>query len=310
MSTFNGASYIREQLDSILAQTYQDIELVCVDDVSTDSTFAILTEYQILYPEKVRIFQNSKNVGSRKTFERGVLLAAGRYIAFSDQDDFWLPGKLRVLFDEIQKDQNLAFVYSNSELVDENLKTLKARTWEETASLFTGNSFYGVLNDNTIMGCSMLADAAFAKACAPFPATGLHHDWYLAVMALGCNRPILFVNQVLFKYRRHSKNQVNRMRKKGSTNTTRFRALRTFKETALLDTRKLTNQSFRDLIIFKREMFRSILNHRPLEAFKNWKDLYSLLDTVHAVNSKVKWSNFRYIIYGLFWRKPSEQELA
>lgn len=114
MATYNGEKYLREQLDSILAQTIQDFELIVCDDCSTDSTVQILNEY-VEKDSRIKVFVNAKNLGFRKNFEKAIGLCKGEYIALSDQDDIWMTEHLELLVDNIQ---NKDLIAGNSELID------------------------------------------------------------------------------------------------------------------------------------------------------------------------------------------------
>ncbi len=100
--TYNRAAYIVKSIESVLAQTYQDIEIIVVDDASTDDTGARI--FELSHP-KVKYFCNDKNRGCSYTRNRGVAEAAGEYIAFQDSDDLWLPEKLALQMDKLLKDQ-------------------------------------------------------------------------------------------------------------------------------------------------------------------------------------------------------------
>ena len=89
MCTYNGEQYLREQMDSLLAQTYPIWEIIVQDDVSTDSTWNILTDYAIKYPNVVKPSRNKERKGYRLNFMSALLKATGDYVAISDQDDIW-----------------------------------------------------------------------------------------------------------------------------------------------------------------------------------------------------------------------------
>ena len=93
MATYNGAKYIREQLDSILAQTYTLKELIIQDDGSTDNTVAICEEYARKYPI-IRFIRNEHNLGFNGNFKSVAMKATGDYVALSDQDDVWFLKKI------------------------------------------------------------------------------------------------------------------------------------------------------------------------------------------------------------------------
>jgi glycosyltransferase involved in cell wall biosynthesis len=91
MCTFNAESFLREALDSILAQTFHDFELIVVDDASTDRTPEVLAEYS---DPRIRVTRNSSNLGVGGARNRGLSLACGKYIAIHDADDTSVPDRL------------------------------------------------------------------------------------------------------------------------------------------------------------------------------------------------------------------------
>ena len=90
MATYNGAKYIKEQLDSIIPQLRDDDELIVSDDASKDETLKIVESYN---DPRIKIFHN-ENHGVAHNFENAMRQASGDIIYFADQDDVWLPGKL------------------------------------------------------------------------------------------------------------------------------------------------------------------------------------------------------------------------
>ena len=93
MCTYNGAEYIREQIDSILSQTYPLKEIIIQDDGSTDDTVNICREYVERHPI-VHFSQNAHNLGFNRNFQSAAMKATGDFVAFSDQDDIWFPTKI------------------------------------------------------------------------------------------------------------------------------------------------------------------------------------------------------------------------
>ena len=93
MATYNGEKYIREQLDSIINQTYPIHEIIIQDDCSTDGTVAIIEEY-VTRHANIKLFVNEQNLGFNENFKTAVMRATGEYIAISDQDDVWFPEKI------------------------------------------------------------------------------------------------------------------------------------------------------------------------------------------------------------------------
>ena len=93
MCTYNGEKFLREQLDSILRQTYPISEIIVQDDCSTDSTVAILRSYAAR-DGRVRVIVNEHNLGFNRNFRSAVMKATADFVAISDQDDVWMPDKV------------------------------------------------------------------------------------------------------------------------------------------------------------------------------------------------------------------------
>ena len=100
--TYNGERYLREQLDSILAQTYPVFEVVVQDDCSTDGTVGIIESYRNKF-SNLRIIRNEHNLGFNENFHRALLQAEGDLIAISDQDDVWDEDKLSIAIQKLGK---------------------------------------------------------------------------------------------------------------------------------------------------------------------------------------------------------------
>lgn len=92
MSVYNGSRYLRESVESILAQSFTDFEFIILDDGSTDSTWKILSEYA-QQDQRIRLYQNEENIGLTKSLNKGMNLAQGKYIARQDADDVSLPNR-------------------------------------------------------------------------------------------------------------------------------------------------------------------------------------------------------------------------
>lgn len=101
---YNGERFLAEAIESVLAQTYQNYEVIVVDDGSTDNSPEIARSYP-----SVR-FIKQEHAGTAAARNRGVMLAAGEYLAFLDADDLWMPNKLRLQMEEFDADPSLAIV--------------------------------------------------------------------------------------------------------------------------------------------------------------------------------------------------------
>jgi len=99
-------NFVGRAIDSVLKQTYEDWELIIIDDCSSDATVSILHKYQKSYPHKIRIVLNNANLGADKTRNLGIDKAQGRFIAFIDSDDYWLEKKIAIQIQFMESNQS------------------------------------------------------------------------------------------------------------------------------------------------------------------------------------------------------------
>ena len=121
MCTFNGASFVRDQLDSMLRQTRTPDELVICDDRSEDDTVAILEAWRQAAPFPVTIEVNPERLGSTGNFAKAIAMCGGDVIALSDQDDVWLDHKLAEAESAFSSNADLGLWFTDALLVDETL---------------------------------------------------------------------------------------------------------------------------------------------------------------------------------------------
>lgn len=201
MATYNGEYFLKEQLDSVLAQTYDNIEIIIVDDSSVDSTLSIIESYIAKY-ECIKLYVNEKNLGVAKSFERGISFAKGDFISFCDQDDFWLPNKIEILVNNIG--QNL-LIHSDAFLVDEKLNIIKNSLTSVKGRI--RNTFAEYLFGNDVTGCTAMISKKCIEIAMPFPDDFFMHDHYFALVASYFNK-IKYIDDKLIMYRQHSSNAV------------------------------------------------------------------------------------------------------
>lgn len=120
MGIYNCSATLPEAIDSILAQTCTDWELILCDDGSTDDTFAVAQGYQAQYPEKIKLLQNKRNMGLNHTLNRCLAAAAGEFIARMDGDDVSLPNRLETELKFLQTHPEYAIVSCSMIYFDES----------------------------------------------------------------------------------------------------------------------------------------------------------------------------------------------
>lgn len=120
MGIYNCADTLPESIDSILAQTYSNWELILCDDGSTDATFAVAQQYRSRFPEKIVLLKNDKNMGLNHTLNRCLAAATGDYIARMDGDDLCDPDRFTRELAALEAHHNMAVVSTPMEYFDEN----------------------------------------------------------------------------------------------------------------------------------------------------------------------------------------------
>lgn len=199
LATYNGERFLPAQLDSIVQQTYPNLEVIVVDDRSTDRTLHILQQYAAAHPY-VRVTVNDTNLGYIRNFEKGLLMASGELIALADQDDIWHPDKLKILV-EARGDNDV--VYGDSRLIDDNDQPLGVN-FSDVRALRSFDSPLSFLIGNTVSGHNMLITRELVQRSLPFPPHIPHDHWLCFVATF--TKSVLYVPELLVDYRQHATN--------------------------------------------------------------------------------------------------------
>jgi glycosyltransferase involved in cell wall biosynthesis len=199
VATYNGEQYLKEQIDSLLAQTYTNIEIIICDDNSTDQTASVLQEYTN-HPQ-IKVELNTQNLGYIKNFEKAISLCQGEYIALSDQDDIWMPNKLEVLLNNIGED---ILIYSDALMVDSNLNSLNRWIIKPNNNFFSGSYPSMFVYGNFISGNTMMFRNSLLPYILPIPSDHKFHDWWIAFIASSVGT-IGYVKDDLIYYRIHER---------------------------------------------------------------------------------------------------------
>src|SRR3954447_12057972 len=131
MCTYNGAPFLRAQLDSLLAQRRLPDEVVICDDASNDETVQILEDFSQTAPFHVRLSLNRSNLGVIKNFENAIGACTGDIIFLCDQDDVWRADKIESVARIFESCPRTGLVLSDAELVDCNLVSIGKRLFSE-----------------------------------------------------------------------------------------------------------------------------------------------------------------------------------
>lgn len=216
LATYNGEKYLEEQLDSILNQTYSNIQLIISDDCSTDNTRQILKKYEE-QDKRIKIYYQEKNLGCVKNFEFLLKHVQNEKFMLSDQDDKWLPEKIEKTYETMQKEK-ADLVFGDLEVVNENLETI-APSFNSYMSLNKKikkyiNSYKLNYLYNCITGCTVMTKKKWIKKILPLPSDSkyLVHDHWIGLM-VALDGKLAYMPEKYIKYRQHGNNQIGTEKK-------------------------------------------------------------------------------------------------
>lgn len=213
MATYNGEQYIREQIESILTQSYSNWVLYIRDDGSCDNTLSIIKTYIQKYPKQIFLLEDSLSSQNVKENFNILLQSAPKfdYYMFADQDDVWENNKISVLLDRILNENSQTtstplLVYCDLKVVDSDLNTIHPSFMEYSNLILRNeNQFQQLLLFNVAPGCSMMFNHALREKISCIPKESHMHDWWV-VLAANILGKIIFVPKPLVLYRQHEHN--------------------------------------------------------------------------------------------------------
>jgi glycosyltransferase involved in cell wall biosynthesis len=214
LCTYNGESYLKDQLLSIIHQTVPPDELIICDDHSTDTTIEIIDSLKTLYPFPMVLHLNPVNLGSTKNFEKALRLCTHDIIAFADQDDVWKPQKLEMMVKAFSADPQVGFVFTDAALVDAHLKPMGTNLWESVGfdekaykDYIGGKQFETTVKRNVTTGTTMAIKSSLKELILPFPKKRIHDEWIATLMSIVGIKGVP-IPETLVLYRQHPRQQV------------------------------------------------------------------------------------------------------
>lgn len=204
ISTYNGEKYLREQLDSVLAQTVDDISILVRDDGSSDGTVEILEQYRANHSNFS--YYRGENIGVTKSFLDLYLHRDSNadYIAMCDQDDVWFEDKLEIAMQMLGDASQPRLYCGKPMLVNENLEPYSRTVFQSQPKIKFGNAMI----QNICVGCTMVINRGLTEVIGErFPQECLIHDWWFYMVAVAKGE-VVFDSTPHIYYRQHQGNQI------------------------------------------------------------------------------------------------------
>ena len=194
LPVYNGAAYLSESIESVIAQTYANWELIIVNDCSTDNTLAIASKFASK-DVRIKVFSNPQNLKLPKTLNAGFERASGVYYTWTSDDNKFKPDALRVMVEHLEANPNAVMVYANITHIDSAGNKIESDHIFDLKYIFTRN----------VIGACFLYTAEAAKKVGQYDASlflAEDYDYWIRLYKTG---DILFIEDNLYYYRKHEK---------------------------------------------------------------------------------------------------------
>jgi len=214
LTTYNGEKFITELIESILSQSFKEFKLFILDDLSTDHTFAIVSDYAERYPEQIFAEQNAMNTGgANHNFMRLMMRVRDDYVMLCDQDDIWIDDKIELTLEKMKELEQTygsstpVLIHTDLTVVDEDLQII-SESYKSMSNIdFEFNRLNNLVAMNIPTGCTIMYNRALADFITTEPDYMVMHDWWAALIAATFGE-IGSVNAQTVLYRQHESNSV------------------------------------------------------------------------------------------------------
>ncbi|PWN60618.1 glycosyltransferase family 2 protein [Chryseobacterium oncorhynchi] len=289
MATYNGGSYIENQILSLIGQTYKDWRLLVHDDGSSDETVKIIKRYEKLDSRINLIEDNIKCGGAAQNFLHLLKHSNADYIVFCDQDDIWMESKLEVLFNKIKNVNEPFAVYCNAyayngvKIIADKVSLIERDNLENSLFLNSG-----------VQGCSLMFNKQLLDLLRDYPDYIYMHDHYITIGAVAFGK-LCYIDESLMLYRQHDNNVT------GNVPISIMDRIKTFtnRKNAIIDFKHYdANKSFFEKYGLK-------LSNKDVNLFKAYLlfpnlNLLQKLSTIIKYNFKIGNSSLILLIKALF----------
>lgn len=216
LPTYNQQAYIRESIDSVIKQDYDNIEIVIGDDCSKDDTWQIVQEYQQQFPGKIKAFRNPVNLGITGNCSEVLRRCTGKYVVFTAGDDLFMEGKIHKQVALMEADASMVLSYHDVEVFN-SADGKMLRFWNKgplSSPPLTGSA-EAVAKQIIVKGTSFMAALSVMVRREAIPESGydmrvpVASDWLMWIEVLaraGKRGKVGYLPDVLARYRRHDAN--------------------------------------------------------------------------------------------------------
>ncbi len=211
MATYNGAKFINEQLQSIIDQSLPVDEVIIRDDISSDNTAKVVNKFIKSHhlEDKFDLKVNAQNLGYASNFIEALRCTTGDYVFFCDQDDIWLPDRVKDMISVLEQNEDALMIGSEFEPFKSSVDAPDVPKWELSKFRNDGTLEKLQFNSENIFigcqGCTMVMRRSFLNLVDEYWYTGWAHDEFVWKLALSMDG-LYFYHAVTLKRRLHSSN--------------------------------------------------------------------------------------------------------
>lgn len=200
---YNGEAFMRESIDSCIAQTYQNWELLIVDDCSTDATAVIAKEYEAK-DRRIRYYKNEVNLRLPRNLNRGFSLAKGEYLTWTSDDNYYKPTAIEKMVEVLEQTAN-EFVFANCYLINEKNEIV-------TKTAIPKDYMHAIWDNNFVGACFMYTRKVYETVGEYDPDQILceDYDYWLRIFA---RYSVACIEEILYYYRVHENSLTSKNRK-------------------------------------------------------------------------------------------------